>query len=1315
MYKKVLKNIGDIEEFAANTYNMPAFNILWGGKATEQEDNGFIDTGSKDMDQFYNNAHKLSSYYMSAERNTAELSLKILGMINNQEENVLDGFIKAIKDGNLSVEEAVEKFKKEKGYEGGKPLLGKNSPLSKNIRSLLRVLAKVERVNILVKEEYNRTANGQNPLRRALVDANLEAGIEDSGTVKGVLKRLLMSKEALALHKELTEDKKTLDSFTSELSLDLEGNPISFEDLGVIVSQLEKGEEIGDIIKNNGLGEAWRSVSNHNLFAKNGENTTTVKNIVAKNKELFDLSSDHSSVLRASMTISTETFKKKNSAQLSSLLFEGGRMKTNGVRGTSIAKISQEIKNAIEVLPEADKNRYGLQDEVGKDEFTLNIMSNFMIMDEDSEQKKKEKKDFFELLVQQDETMFSVERDSEGNVKKGVPPNSRNEQIFSKVLEDLIYNELIKKTKASEIFAKINTGEEDSTLDDGIIGVVDNLKNERYSFVDTDRGLKDKVHTEAMGLKNLDTLIEKISRGELNSEEIRDIIETKIPFLSEEDKRVLKDNIESMNLEEELLSNRPETELDKRDQERDSDKIRSHRSREITPELLAKNYTAGHHGWGLYGTIYGDDKYTLQVGKRVLMSKNKAEFFVCLEKASSPEVTSQTQAGVTDGCMKDFRAKMERGREGYEKALNTVYAGIVPFMAFFIMFRTAQFEAIENRVLTAMLDSGLDEDLMQNYVFSGENDIEKEFRLKALYVDKHLVDEGCIDRLQEKDYMYQMSIATDEIIKTNSNVLNAEDLARVASATTEEDVVSAVAVARENNLENFGFTGSGLISYDGLKERTGKFRITLADDIKDFQKEVEGERKKEAAEAHTKILSALKKIDEELKKGGSITEVVNKTNAKAGLIGALAETIKYGYEKGDFSIEDLLSSKGSRIPSLEMTRTAIESERNQAVETLAISHEEIKKKQKTLDGQLSALDKKKSSGTFTKEDLVKRNMIEDAIKSTVLKAKNLHQDKKDIETVLVKALDILEGMEVSVKKESAELREMVEERKRADKERFKGDIAELKKEKENMGSSGFFGGSSEAKILKIDEKIKLLKEQVRLCDLPATAEEIEVARTFVFRESVEEGIIRTQSRTPHRDENLYGELEILDKYMDKIKDLKEKGGITFSEASNIIERVMAQKVIVMEGYLKKEAIVSGKSIKEEKRDLFLRDKDRFLNSGNCEFFTVEQEDKSQIQIITTNKRAISNGMIEFNNHLMEYLKTGSGKAQIWLAKRGLVASRERSSVSPKAKPAIEKSVLYDKSTNVGRRTRDVANAAINVIIGKEEETNSFFKKNAKKG
>lgn len=1323
MYKKVLNDIEKIENFAANTYNMPAFNILWGGKATEYNDDGFIDTDSREMDQFYNNSYRLSSYYNNIESHSPALSLKILGMVNNEEEKVLDTFMKRIKDGNITVAEAVEKFLKEGAY-NGMPLLGETSRLSKNTQKLLVVLAKVEKLNILVKDEYSRTASNQNPLRKALVNMNLENGLENYGDMESLLREVVDDSPELKkniLKNNNGSQSEKMGNFLKSLLISTDGSEISYEEMSELMSGIKNIEkkDVHAFVEKNQLNENWEQLIGVGLLLDDGEKIENIKSISDRNSKLHTLTKEHDSVLGTAMMLSTECFKAKNSAQLATLLFEGGSIKTHGVKGSSVSKIADELKRAIDTLDEKTKIAHGLESEPGAGDFVLAISKNFVISEEDNEQQKKVKQDFFELLMEQDKKCLRVERDSGGAIRKGVPPNARNEQIFSKVFEDLIYNELMKKKKASLIFSQIDReGESRSLLDDGIIDVVDNLKENRYSFIDLDGGMKDKIHSDAIGLKNFDTLIEKISKGEVNGEEISNIIDLKIPFLSAEDKRVLKDNVSAMELEDELLNNpNLENKEDASKNEAELDKLRSHRREGGTPESIAKNYTAGHHGWGLFGTAYGDDKYTLQVGKHIFMSKRKAEFFICLEKASTPEVSSQSQASVTDGCMKEFAGKMKEGKNEYEKALNTVYSGIVPFMAFFIMFRITQHQAMEAKVLNAMVRSGLDEDLMQNYVFGGKNDIEKEFRLKALYVDKNFIDEGCIDKPKEKNYMYQMAVATNEIIKTTSLIIQEETLIDIAEATHEKEVISSVSSARKENLENFGFLGLGGISYGGLKEKTGKDRITLSEDISMLQKEIQKEKRTAAVQTCAKIVGSLKSIDGS-PKDGDLIETRNRISARAALLGNLEKTIKHGYERGDLTIEEITSDATKEIPSLSSMEAAIKKEIVSSEEALKILFGEMKKELLHLDKQLGQLLEKEKDGGISKEDRVRKGVIKDKIKSTSLAMRGLEQDKKDTLRVLGSAISSIEKMSISVKRETLELKEMVRERKEVSGTKYDADIIELKEKIENLEEkkkSSLLGGGIKKKIGELEAELEKLEKKKEKNSNPVTQEDIEGARIFRFGESEDDSEIRNQSKTAHRDENLYSEIELLDKYIQKIKDLRISGDMGASGASNIIERVIAQKIIILEGYLKREAIVAGTTVEQEREKLFKRDKDRFLNSSNCLFTKIEQNDKSQVQIITTNKRDTSDGLLEFNEHLKEYLSTGSGKAQIWLAKRGLVASRERSSVSPKAKPSIEETVKYHEATRPGSKTRDAVNSVVDAVSGTSNEPNSFFKRNTKKG
>jgi len=621
-------------------------------------------------------------------------------------------------------------------------------------RRLLNSILKIEEKNRDTLNEYRTIANAQNPVysvindskKRILPLTSLYEGAEarEDGedfsifpkdeTQIRIIGRLQALLEGRRPEDDDVWDKKMRKYYSDDNNLD--------DEMENVVPILKKDEILRDI------------------------------NLLELEIKIKKLETHHNNAMSLSHDIMIKAFQTKGSPSLEEVVYQDGQDKSE--TKVNHARLRQALTRGIKGIG----NKH-LSQEM-QDEILGVVVSKFA-----------EGGKLSGAFTHLDTTL--LERQSEG-----VPPDIRIEESFQKMLEDEIYNAVMKHNSGTKRFAQV-----DGILsDDGdIIDVNANTVNNRYLPIGMIKG--GIVEDNAIGIHNLNALFEKIDEGEssISKEEAQKIINEEIPFFKNDSnsKSAIWNKIESMygkkQLSQTLYANGQAYDTSK---EIGDFKLRNRADRYVNSRYINKG------PFSLDGLAR----------KLNIFRKSAVDLISCLKKAENPTIRHHAAAGEVSGCLDNAMKKIEQSLSENQKALSSplvAMGGMAWLFVIFDAFDRGRHAELYSHILMANLERSQALDFLDEAL----TPVEEEARGRAIVGEDNAVESFIVAKENEDEYLYGSIKAKHDYHKEYnpylrkngqsiiSSILNASSTESVAAKTIE----ALKSIEGQNAIVSKGFHG----------------------------------------------------------------------------------------------------------------------------------------------------------------------------------------------------------------------------------------------------------------------------------------------------------------------------------------------------------------------------------------------------------------------------------------------------------------------------------------------------------------------------
>jgi polyhydroxyalkanoate synthesis regulator phasin len=358
-------------------------------------------------------------------------------------------------------------------------------------------------------------------------------------------------------------------------------------------------------------------------------------------------------------------------------------------------------------------------------------------------------------------------------IQKGTPPDAWVEEEFQKILEDALYNEIMRKNGGEELYRELGGKVSKS----GTVDIEENVVANRYVPLGVAKTDRKRLAEKALSLHNLNVLFDKVSDRSISKAEAREAIRSGIPILSEHERQLLENNLdrlyENRKLTEEILgiegtrTRDIDTEV--------GDYIMEYRGRDFA--MRTKNQGVLHRTLSLLGH----------------KSKRLFELESCIEGASSPTISSHSVASGIKDCLQKYASNLERDMDRLNQAAGNPASAMVGMSMFLGML--ASLKSLEARgAHLEMSRMELERARKIAFIREGKDKIDQELRRKAvmsettgsdeLLVEKENADEA-IFRLAKNSYEYKLESAPGSFKERVGKIRSSQNLEEGAKAVHE--------------------------------------------------------------------------------------------------------------------------------------------------------------------------------------------------------------------------------------------------------------------------------------------------------------------------------------------------------------------------------------------------------------------------------------------------------------------------------------------------------------------------------------------------
>lgn len=637
-------------------------------------------------------------------------------------------------------------------------------------RQFLSTLIKIEEKNHEVAEEYRKIAQSQNPVFsviRKLEEERRDSGIETlyltraihpnpivGETEQGQRERANALSEKYTQSEMLRDLKQLNENLLKQMDGDLLSNESSFDGVSPIFQEYFRRYYTQPDSESEAI-----FVSPHEKIRRDIE-------LLEKDKNLFKISMAHHQASTLAQQIVVGAFQTKGTPNLSTILPLKDAV-GNAPNNKAVEISSADMRKAIE------RGMFNMDEKLLTKEMRERIM--FEVVNHFCNHGKGALSGALEMIDMR-----------YGNrIEGGVPPGARIEEEFQKVLEDSIYNVIMKENGGEELFLEVDEdlrskyGEiyEGHTFnpDQGVINVSENVFEERYEPIGMRGGKHEKLAKDATALYNLHNIFTKVDKGDLTKEEARKAIKATATILDETQKQSLIGNLNSFYNKKKLdvKKHLGQSEI------RQLSDIDDQAGDFVTMQNARKFY---HYRYG--GSMMSNFFTTLGI-----RTKSELSLFACLEKASNPMISNRSQSSETGQCMQEYAKEVDQSVSGIHSGLDSNFIAAFGF-SFILVFYLGLKRGQQNEIYTFNILQELDRARAIGFTKGASDPEEKEFRRKAIVTSRNGVDEGIVDKEFYSEYLYRTMKAHHDLqSETNPHLMKnrSESVRNILLAKTLED------------------------------------------------------------------------------------------------------------------------------------------------------------------------------------------------------------------------------------------------------------------------------------------------------------------------------------------------------------------------------------------------------------------------------------------------------------------------------------------------------------------------------------------------
>lgn len=593
-------------------------------------------------------------------------------------------------------------------------------------RKLLKAVVEIEKRNQKTLQSYRDIAISQNPLFKMIVDTD----------------------------KTLTDIKKKF------------SNGIYPDDVPV-----DKLIELLESMRSDPYGneQSYPKLVDHYVNTQTGNLDHDISQL-KKMSNIENLKHFHESVSSLAQHIVVQSFQTKGSPKLEEVIYS-----TNALDGTpsqnrieiNSAKLRQSLQRGFAGISDKDIPKDA------KEEILLRVVDSFT-------GKNDSMKRAFAMI---DEKYMHFQ-------EKGVPTDARFEEVFQKMLEDSIYNVLMKHNGGLDRY-KDAIGSE--VPGNQIIDVAQNVANDNYKPIG-EIG-KGDLERNAIGLHNLNLLMDKIDQGSISKMEARKILSADIPFLNEETKNVLGSELEKYYGQKKLSSTFLPNGEKYNVQKETGDRI---------VQKYANNYL---------NQRYINNPVSQMFGKLGIYRKSAATLLGCLKKAENPMIRTHSSASETAQCLENAKKEIEQNIQNAKKGLESPLANAAGLSLFFLLY--IAFERIhENELYNTILLSEIEREKALKFISEGLDDVEEEYRGKTLTSNMNGLESTLVDKGNYGEHLFRTIKAKNDYHKEYNPYLYKDGLpvlnTMLNASSKEEGATATVDTLKDllkqggsNSIKNF--------------------------------------------------------------------------------------------------------------------------------------------------------------------------------------------------------------------------------------------------------------------------------------------------------------------------------------------------------------------------------------------------------------------------------------------------------------------------------------------------------------------------------
>jgi len=684
-------------------------------------------------------------------------------------------------------------------------------------RAMLQTLSKIERINHEVTKAYRSIAKEQNPLYKRMTEKEQE--LTQKGGYDFHDAHLLYLKDEAD-----KEDKEERAKLISQLEKEYPPQAFLHD-----IEQYENDQQTSSTFSQ--YFENFYSAKFDEVAIK--QQILHDKKILKERIALEDLKNKHHQAQQIAQNILKQAFQSKGSPKLEEVIYPTTDHK-NGVNTEYVAISSTKIRKSLQrAIDDLDTS---LLSEETKKAILTDVVDRFS--------------------GRTDEIASAIEvlNNNYGTaIEKGVPPDARIEEIFQKMLEDSIYNEIMKRNGGNEIYqSPLIEGKLSSKKE--IIDIVSNAIENKYMPIGEKGSPTEHLEDKVMGLHNINTLFNKIAEGKVSKVEARNIISDAVPFLNSTEKKSLEGSLNDLYKMKHLTDKEMHMNTNDRDFK--------------NPLTRTSDFVTQHNSRAFFNKKYGSN-FNQLLNKMWIRRKSALSLFACLQKAENPMVYTHSSSSETSQCMDQYKKELESTKEKYMRALDNqliVFTGA----AFMIVLLAALKEAEIADVYYFNILSELERTEALRYLRDSEDLIEQEFRSQAIVGSKNLIEEGIVKREHVGEYIFSTVKAYHDLEAYRNKFLKGsgeELISKIKSAKNDTDNAVSTRFAIKSILDKT----------PRLRNSFNTFMEKYNDQIVDEYQEKLSTLKKEHAAAlsrddivlgHTQMKHILDKIEEGFRNGG---------------------------------------------------------------------------------------------------------------------------------------------------------------------------------------------------------------------------------------------------------------------------------------------------------------------------------------------------------------------------------------------------------------------------------------------------------------